>query len=77
MNGLEKTCVTNVRQRFHVMIDIITKYPDISPRTHHAISEISRTENINIFGITKVQTLSLQDETHYHLGEFFLAMNVK
>ena len=60
-----------------VMIDIITKYPDISPRTHHAISQISRTENINILGITKVQTLSLQDETHYHLGEFFLAMNVK
>ena len=31
------------------MIDIITKYPDISPPTPHAISGISRTENINIY----------------------------
>ena len=32
-----------------VMIDIITKYPDISPPSPHAISGISRTENINIY----------------------------
>ena len=45
-----------------VMIDIITKYPDISPPSPHAISGISRTENINIY-IDSLNLHSIKDKS--------------
>ena len=60
-----------------VMIDIITKYPDISPHTQHAISRISRPENIISLEIIQSVLYKIEQTHYHHLSEFFRKMNVK